>query len=70
MDAYIAALYFTCSSLTTVGFGNVSGNTRLERIFCIFAMLVGGEGKSGSNYICVSCNTFPGSKKRIFLAKL
>ena len=43
VDAYVAALYFTCSSLTTVGFGNVSGNTLLERIFCIFAMLVGGK---------------------------
>ena len=28
MEAYITALYFTCTSLTTVGFGNVSANTK------------------------------------------
>lgn len=39
---YISALYFTCSSLTSVGFGNVSPNTNLEKIFSIIAMLVGG----------------------------
>ena len=27
-EAYITALYFTCTSLTTVGFGNVSANTK------------------------------------------
>ncbi|XP_023330518.1 potassium voltage-gated channel subfamily H member 8, partial [Eurytemora carolleeae] len=41
MDSYITALYFTCTSLTTVGFGNVAGNTRIEKLFCIFVMFVG-----------------------------
>ncbi|CAF4773252.1 unnamed protein product [Rotaria sp. Silwood1] len=38
---YITALYFTFSSLTSVGFGNVSPNTNLEKIFSIFVMLIG-----------------------------
>lgn len=39
---YIAALYFTLSSLTSVGFGNVSANTDAEKIFSICTMLIGG----------------------------
>jgi hypothetical protein len=39
--AYITALYFTTSSLTSVGFGNVSANTNTEKIFSVFIMLVG-----------------------------
>lgn len=42
-SAYIAALYFTLSSLTSVGFGNVCANTDAEKIFSICTMLIGGE---------------------------
>ena len=42
VDAYLTSLYFTTSSLTTVGFGNVAGNTRLERLFSVLVMFVGG----------------------------
>ncbi|CAF1102726.1 unnamed protein product [Adineta steineri] len=38
---YITALYFTFSSLTSVGFGNVSPNTNSEKGFSIIIMLVG-----------------------------
>ncbi|XP_056149858.1 potassium voltage-gated channel subfamily H member 6-like [Lampris incognitus] len=40
-DKYVTALYFTFSSLTSVGFGNVSPNTNSEKIFSICVMLVG-----------------------------
>ncbi|XP_059526151.1 potassium voltage-gated channel subfamily H member 4 isoform X1 [Myotis daubentonii] len=40
-SAYIAALYFTLSSLTSVGFGNVCANTDMEKIFSICTMLIG-----------------------------
>jgi len=40
--SYISALYFTCTSLTSVGFGNVSPNTSAEKVFSIAAMLIGG----------------------------
>nr|XP_055058218.1 potassium voltage-gated channel subfamily H member 2a isoform X1 [Misgurnus anguillicaudatus] len=40
-DKYITALYFTFSSLTSVGFGNVSPNTNSEKIFSISVMLIG-----------------------------
>lgn len=42
-DKYVTALYFTFSSLTSVGFGNVSPNTNSEKIFSICIMLIGGE---------------------------
>lgn len=41
-DKYVTALYFTFSSLTSVGFGNVSPNTNSEKIFSICVMLIGG----------------------------
>ncbi|KAG9333449.1 hypothetical protein JZ751_011610 [Albula glossodonta] len=40
-DKYVTALYFTFSSLTSVGFGNVSPNTNPEKIFSICVMLIG-----------------------------
>ncbi|CAG07229.1 unnamed protein product, partial [Tetraodon nigroviridis] len=43
-DKYVTALYFTFSSLTSVGFGNVSPNTNPEKIFSICVMLIGCEG--------------------------
>uniref|UniRef100_A0A8C0GNR3 Ion transport domain-containing protein n=1 Tax=Chelonoidis abingdonii TaxID=106734 RepID=A0A8C0GNR3_CHEAB len=42
-DKYVTALYFTFSSLTSVGFGNVSPNTNSEKIFSICVMLIGCE---------------------------
>lgn len=47
-SAYIASLYFTLSSLTSVGFGNVCANTDTEKIFSICTMLIGGEEGSGA----------------------
>ncbi|KAK3587810.1 hypothetical protein CHS0354_019676 [Potamilus streckersoni] len=38
---YVTALYFTFSSLTSVGFGNVSPNTNSEKVFSILIMLIG-----------------------------
>ncbi|KGL85492.1 Potassium voltage-gated channel subfamily H member 8, partial [Tinamus guttatus] len=40
-SAYITSLYFTLSSLTSVGFGNVCANTDAEKIFSICTMLIG-----------------------------
>ncbi|XP_021328182.1 voltage-gated inwardly rectifying potassium channel KCNH6 isoform X2 [Danio rerio] len=40
-DKYITALYFTFSSLTSVGFGNVSPNTNSEKMFSICVMFIG-----------------------------
>ena len=39
----MTALYYTFSSLTTVGFGNVSANTMGEKIFSVVIMLIGGR---------------------------
>lgn len=40
---YITALYFTITSLTSIGFGNVAPNTDKEKIFAVLMMLVGGN---------------------------
>lgn len=41
-SAYVTALYFTLTSMTTVGFGNVAANTNSEKVFAVVAMLIGG----------------------------
>lgn len=41
-DAYVTALYYTFTSLTSVGFGNVSANTTAEKVFTIVMILIGG----------------------------
>ena len=55
-SAYITSLYFALSSLTSVGFGNVSANTDTEKIFSICTMLIGGEA---------CCSPCPGPTLRL-----
>jgi len=38
---YITSLYFTFTILTSVGFGNIAAVTNHEKVFTIFAMLLG-----------------------------
>mmetsp|Transcript_36559 Transcript_36559/g.56119 ORF Transcript_36559/g.56119 Transcript_36559/m.56119 type:complete len:101 (-) Transcript_36559:2042-2344(-) len=38
---YLSSLYYTITTITTVGYGDISGNTPLEKIFCIFIMIIG-----------------------------
>jgi len=39
---YCAALYWACSTMATVGFGDVTGITNMERCFAVFVELVAG----------------------------
>ena len=41
-EAYISSLYFIFTSLTTVGFGNISPNTVAEKTFSIIVLMLGG----------------------------
>ncbi|XP_032232878.1 potassium voltage-gated channel subfamily H member 1 isoform X2 [Nematostella vectensis] len=38
---YVSALYYTLTSLTTIGFGNISPNTTAEKLFGCVTMLLG-----------------------------
>ncbi|XP_078464479.1 voltage-gated delayed rectifier potassium channel KCNH1-like [Lampetra planeri] len=38
---YVSALYFTMSSLTSVGFGNIAPNTDAEKMFAVAMMMIG-----------------------------
>ena len=40
---YVSALYYTLTSLTTIGFGNIAPNTTAEKLFGCVTMLLGGE---------------------------
>ena len=39
--AYVAALYWVFTTITTVGYGDITSETTGERIYAIFAMIVG-----------------------------
>lgn len=56
---YVTALYFTFSSLTSVGFGNVSPNTNSEKIFSILIMLIGCKYKLNTYFIRYTLYTGP-----------
>jgi hypothetical protein len=38
---YVTALYFTLSTITSIGFGNVSATTDMEKTFTIIMMILG-----------------------------
>lgn len=40
-EQYIAALYFIITTITTVGYGDISSKTSAEQLFCIVLMLIG-----------------------------
>ena len=53
---YVTALYFTFSSLTSVGFGNVAATTDREKIFTILVMLIGCEWRTPHDAFFFSAN--------------
>lgn len=40
---YLTSLYFTLSSLTSVGFGNIAPSTNNEKVFAVIVMIIGGK---------------------------
>lgn len=45
-SVYITSLYFTMTSLTSIGFGNIAPTTDGEKIFAVAMMMIGCELKS------------------------
>ena len=41
LQLYLASMYFTMTTITTVGFGDISGETEGEKIICIILMVIG-----------------------------
>ena len=40
-ELYLTSFYFTTTTVTTVGYGDMSGNTPIEKMFCIIIMIIG-----------------------------
>eukprot|EP00949_MAST-11_sp_MAST-11-sp1_P004067 g4067.t1 len=41
MSRYLAAVYWATTTITTVGYGDITPNTDAERVACIFGMIIG-----------------------------
>ena len=41
IELYVASFYFTITTITTVGFGDISGGTAAEQLICVVLMLAG-----------------------------
>lgn len=40
-NQYLTAFYFTVTTITTVGYGDISGSTKTEKVFCILIQVIG-----------------------------
>jgi len=40
-ELYLTSFYFTTTTITTVGYGDISASTIVEKIFCIIMMIIG-----------------------------
>jgi len=38
---YVTAVYYTVTTISTVGYGDISGTNNLEKIICCFLMVMG-----------------------------
>lgn len=38
---YLTSMYWTVTTITTVGYGDISASNNIERIFCIITMMAG-----------------------------
>jgi Trk-type K+ transport system membrane component len=45
-DLYITALYYTVTTITTVGYGDISAHTTTEKLLAICLMIIGAGGFS------------------------
>lgn len=40
-ELYVTSLYFAVTTITTIGYGDISGNSTPERCICFFLHLIG-----------------------------
>ncbi|XP_062282789.1 potassium voltage-gated channel subfamily H member 1-like [Scomber scombrus] len=60
-SVYITSLYFTMTSLTSIGFGNIAPNTNGEKIFAVAMMMIGCEFDSWRGKVVVGAADVSGS---------
>jgi potassium voltage-gated channel Eag-related subfamily H member 8 len=41
-DVYVTSMYFTFTTIITVGYGDISGVSNVEKFFCMGLMFLGG----------------------------
>ena len=69
-SAYLTAFYFTVTTITTVGYGDISGGTEVEKVFCIFIQVIGVIGFSVASGALASIMTSYDTKNAVLTNKL
>lgn len=67
---YLTAFYFTVTTITTVGYGDISGGTETEKVFCIFIQVIGVIGFSVASGALASIITSYDTKNAVLTSKL
>ncbi len=66
----MAALYFIVATITTVGYGDISGGTAGEQLFCVGLMLLGVVSYSVAIGACTSLMGASTRRQKALLSKL
>jgi hypothetical protein len=72
-NQYLTAFYFTVTTITTVGYGDISGGSKTEKVFCILIMVIGVISfsiASGSLASIITSNDIKNAKLEARLVKL
>lgn len=69
-DLYVSAIYFTVTTIMTVGYGDISAVSSTERIYCILLMLLGVVSFSYTTGALSSMISTHDSKESILKEKL
>ena len=67
---YLTAFYFTVTTITTVGYGDISGGTETEKVFCIIIQVIGVIGFSVASGALASIMTSYDTKNAVLTSKL
>lgn len=63
-SVYITSLYFTMTSLTSIGFGNIAPTTDGEKIFAVAMMMIGCESRLRPRSRCSGSASLPSLKAK------
>ena len=66
LEQYLTSIYFIITTFSTVGYGDISGSTPSEKIFCILIMCIGVTAfATGTSYLTNLLQTYDVENKQM-----